>query len=154
MRDCLHAGPAKPNGVAPIRFLSEPRTDAEHGHFEWIVGYFDPARDANLPHWAFPPDINPVHHVAEFPTIEEFRALNEKQQDHWIKLGMVAMDSQPGLPAELARCKECNGSAIDQMLVHNEIVLRSIEAKAILERIKESFDQAASFWSGRFGGRS
>ena len=127
-----------------VRFFRDPRRHEDDPFPDvmvWMVNYFNPSCNPNLPLWACPDEINPIKRAVAFPSIQEFRALDYLQQLNWLQLGRDAQDSRPALLDEMDRARRV-GNRQKVYMVQNEIVLRAVEAKLILEEIRPRVEQA------------
>ena len=120
---------------------------SNHLEGDYLAAWFDPYRNKHLPAWSYPPAINPCFRATDFPDISTFRALPRVQQLSWARTAQMTKDHPPDLPAEIRRLR---GLAKRHQMpsVMNEMVLRSIEAKAILDDMKDHIDQALDYMRG------
>ncbi|KAK9819526.1 hypothetical protein WJX74_005303 [Apatococcus lobatus] len=127
----------------PLRIKFRTNTD---WNVDYLAAWFDPFRDEHLPLWAYPPPISPINRATNFPQISTFKVLSEDEQRSWLQIAREARGSSPDLHAEVKRLQRI--AARDKVRiasVMNELVLRSIQAKLILDNTRDCMDQALEF---------
>ena len=144
----LSACAEKPDGAQVIRWPSD-FVDVPHAVLQWMASYFDPRRHHSLPAWAFPEEINPIHIAHKAAAASAFAELPLQEQMDWFALAQVARDARPDIQAALvemkqaAHSKEKNWARMRMLMVQNELVLRAVESKLILQKVEAIYQQAS-----------
>ena len=84
-----------------------------------MTAYFDPGPDVNLPAWAFPTPINPIHRAYGFPLPPDFASLTAQEQLQWLQQAQIALHASPNIKGELLRLR-ASATKFDRSSVKGE----------------------------------